>query len=153
MLRIYFEKFMSFLWNKASSNFLRRKIISKRKGFSLKTPYSYLFIPSKIRENIKEILTKDLFSVPGTSFPPCYPEFELYLKREFEKLSLSFPPHLPDFLEPDKFKGYKRTLWVNTSETQYSFEQDKLFLSFSLSPGSYATLFLKILIKRVSLSH
>ncbi len=150
-LKIYFEKFSSFIWNKAVSKLLRKKKISKREGFGLRISNFFIFVPYKINEDLKEILTSSLFPVPGTEILPSYPEFEVLLKNELKKEGLSYPIKMPDFLSDLEIKGNLREIWVFPENLEYYFEDDKIYLSFSLPPGAYATLLLKILLRRLSL--
>ncbi|MEO0295782.1 MAG: tRNA pseudouridine(13) synthase TruD, partial [candidate division WOR-3 bacterium] len=61
------------------------------------------------------------------------------------------PLKVPEFLENFSFKGFKRKLWVYPMDLSFDYDREKLLLSFSLPPGSYATILLKILMRRLNL--
>ncbi len=151
VLKIYFEKFSSLLWNKSASKYLRKRKISERKGFSIKIKNLYLFVPEHINPEVKDIITDEIFTVPGTVRIPTHPEFEEILKNELKKDGFSYPVKIPEFLEDFEFRGYPRSLWVFPENLDYYFEDGKIYLSFSLLPGAYATILIKILMRKLNL--
>ncbi len=151
LLKIYFEKFSSLIWNKCTSRFLKKNKISFKSGFVIKIKNIFLFVPKIIKEEVIGILTESIFPVPGTERIPSHPEFEKILISELKKDNLTYPLKIPDFLEDFSFRGYARKLWVYAEDLNFNYDKDKLILSFSLPPGSYATILLKILMRRINL--
>jgi|GEM_PF-2557173 len=150
-LKIYFEKFSSLLWNKSASKYLRKRKVSERKGFSIRIKNIYLFVPEYINPEIKDIIISEIFTVPGTVRISTHPEFEEILKNELKKEGFSYPINVPEFLEDFEFRGYPRSLWVFPENLDYYYEDGKIYLSFSLSPGAYATILIKILMRKLNL--
>jgi len=150
-LKIYFEKFSSLLWNKSASKFLRKRRISEKRGFSIKIKNLYLFVPEYINPEMKNIIKSEIFTVPGTTRIPTHPEFEEILKREIKKEGFSYPISLPDFLGDFEFRSYSRSLWVFPENLSYYYENGKIYLNFSLKAGAYATLLIKILMRKLNL--
>ncbi|MEO0291131.1 MAG: tRNA pseudouridine(13) synthase TruD [candidate division WOR-3 bacterium] len=151
LLKIYFEKFSSLIWNKCVSKFLKKSKISFKKGFVIKIKNIFLFVPETINQEVKDILSEPIFPVPGIERIPSHPEFEEILIRELKKDNLSYPLKVPDFLENFSFRGYTRRLWVYPEDLNFNYDKEKLILSFSLPPGSYATILLKILMRKLNL--
>ncbi len=150
-LKIYFEKFASFFWNKSASKYLKKKKVSERKGFGIKIKNIYLFVPEYINPEVEDIIKSEIFALPGIIRVPIHPEFEEILKREFKREGFSYPVLLPDFLKGFEFKGYPRSLWVFPEGLNYYYEGKKIYLNFSLPPGAYGTLLIKILMRKLNL--
>lgn len=151
LLKIYFEKFSSLIWNKCVSKFLKKSKISSKKGFVIKIKNMYLFVPYEISSSVRDILFSPSFPVPGAERVPSHPEFEAVLVKELKKDGLNYPLKIPEFLQNFSFRGYLRRIWVYPENFEFNYDKEKLFLSFSLPPGSYATILLKILMRRVNL--
>ncbi|MEN3044489.1 MAG: tRNA pseudouridine(13) synthase TruD [Candidatus Hydrothermales bacterium] len=151
ILKIYFEKFSSYLWNKCASKFLTKNKISNKRGFKVKIKNVYLFIPEKINERAKEIVENSFFPVLGTDELVSQPEFEEILIKELKKENIDYPLKIPDFFKDFFYKSYQRKLWIYPENLSYQYLDKKLILNFSLDPGAYATLFIKILMRRLKL--
>ncbi|MEN3046128.1 MAG: tRNA pseudouridine(13) synthase TruD [Candidatus Hydrothermales bacterium] len=151
ILKIYFEKFSSYLWNKCASKFLSKGKISGKVGFKLKIKNVYLFVPEKINESAKRIVESSLFPVLGTDKLVSHPEFEEILIKELRKENIDYPLNIPDFLRNFSYKSYPRKLWIYPQNLSYDYKDKNLILNFSLDPGAYATLFIKLLIKKLKL--
>ncbi|MEO0295781.1 MAG: hypothetical protein ABIM85_07160, partial [candidate division WOR-3 bacterium] len=90
LLKIYFEKFSSLIWDKCASKFLKKGKISFKKGFAIKIKNLFLFVPEIVNDEVKDILSESIFPVPGTERIPSHPEFEKILISELKKENLSY---------------------------------------------------------------
>lgn len=137
-LKFYAESYQSFLWNKALYRFLKNLDL---KGYRARHKLNPFFFYLTLDEKTK-------FKLLEKNFPLPYPDWEDG-DRDFLKIVKELR-EFKNLKNCGEFKKYlikvKRSGIFIPEDLKYELENNTLFLSFYLPPGSYATLFLKSLI-------